>query len=338
MNRVWRYLSGVVALGGCVVGEERVAAEPVVEAARSGGGDASENVGSRGTPAEKLPYPLEADLAGLDGWWSAPWPVATRVVLPEKGARSLADAVVVERSAEGVVLKSTLYLNADQVELVQRWTGLSVDVPAGARIPLGQSLGPGAGRLDLTLDGVPVDPSAWISRLPKLFDPHAEPAVAVMSLERYGMILWRSGVEIGRYAVSFGQAKGAKEHQGDNRTPRGMYFVTGKSTGPFGEPYGAYYGGFWTKLNYPNPWDAARGLEAGWVTPERAAAITKAWSARALTSQSTRLGGGIGLHGWAEEWDDADSRHKSWGCVVFHLRDVEAVYQALPVGSMVVIR
>jgi lipoprotein-anchoring transpeptidase ErfK/SrfK len=63
------------------------------------------------------------------------------------------------------------------------------------------------------------------------------------------------------------------------------------------------------------------------------------WQARKLTLESTQLGGGIGLHGWAGEWQSETVGNKlSWGCVVLHQRDIGSLYERAPVGAMVVIR
>ena len=61
------------------------------------------------------------------------------------------------------------------------------------------------------------------------------------------------------------------------------------------------------------------------------------WDARAPTPETTRLGGGIGFHGWAREWPNDGPRHLSWGCVVLHLSDISNFYDRLPEGAMVVI-
>jgi lipoprotein-anchoring transpeptidase ErfK/SrfK len=116
-----------------------------------------------------------------------------------------------------------------------------------------------------------------------------------------------------------------------------MYFVVQKRQGEFPGAYGAYYGGHWMKINYPNKFDAARGVAAGLVTPAQATKIANAWDRRAPTLEATRLGGGIGFHGWAREWSNEGPRHLSWGCVVLHLSDIESFYERLPEGAMVVI-
>jgi Uncharacterized protein conserved in bacteria len=150
------------------------------------------------------------------------------------------------------------------------------------------------------------------------------------------MRIYEGGEEVLRTTVGFGQAEGDKQRRGDRMTPKGMYFVVVKSEGPFTGPFGAYYGGTWIKVNYPNAWDAARGVDDGLITAAQQRAITRAYFDRALTLQGTKLGSGIGLHGWAEEWSDDGPHGLSWGCVVMHLADNRDVYAKVPEGSMVV--
>ena len=148
---------------------------------------------------------------------------------------------------------------------------------------------------------------------------------------------YKTGRLQGEYDVSFGQGKGAKLKEGDNRTPVGMYFVIQKHRGEFDGPYAAYYGGHWIKINYPNEFDAVRGRAGGEISASQQASITTAWRSRAPTLQSTKLGGGIGFHGWIEEWPNEGPRHLSWGCVVMHLSDISKFYEQIPEGTMVVI-
>jgi L,D-transpeptidase catalytic domain len=166
----------------------------------------------------------------------------------------------------------------------------------------------------------------------------AEPVTVVVDVDgREARVLVR-GQEAARYDVGQGQAEGKKEWRGDLRTPRGTYFVVSKSTGPFGGTFGGYYGGIWLKVNYPGPLDAARGLDAGVITPAQAEGIAAAWSARKPTPQTTRLGGGIGFHAWIDEWDGADGGYLlSWGCLVVHPRDAQDFYRRVPLGAPVVL-
>jgi murein DD-endopeptidase MepM/ murein hydrolase activator NlpD len=181
------------------------------------------------------------------------------------------------------------------------------------------------------------EPSSFIAARRSLFVPQKEAALVLVEQESYKARLYREGRLAGEYDVSLGQARGEKRVEGDNRTPKGMYFVVQKHRGDIPGPYGAYYGGHWVKVNYPNRHDAERGLAEGLVTRAQAAKIADAWTRRAPTPQDTRLGGGIGFHGWVREWPDDGPRHLSWGCVVLHLSDVSSFYDQVPEGAMVII-
>ncbi len=182
-----------------------------------------------------------------------------------------------------------------------------------------------------------IEPSSFIAAHRKLFVPHQEATLILVDQTSYKLRLYQKAKMLSEHDVSFGQAKGQKRLQGDNKTPKGMYFVTNKHRGQFEGAYGAYYGGHWIKVNYPNPYDAARGQSDRIVTAEQAAKIKTNWLKRAPTLESTKLGGGIGFHGWIEEWDNAGPRHLSWGCVVLHLFDITKLYDQIPAGTMVVI-
>lgn len=181
------------------------------------------------------------------------------------------------------------------------------------------------------------EPTAFIKSHRKLFVPQGERSLALVDQGRYKMRLYEGGRGVGDYDISLGQGEGEKQTEGDNRTPKGMYFVAQKKRGDFPGPYGAYFGGHWVRINYPNRFDAARGRAAKLITPSQESAIASAWERRAQTIETTRLGGGIGFHGWAREWEDSGPRHLSWGCVVLHLRDISNFYDRLPEGAMVVI-
>lgn len=169
-------------------------------------------------------------------------------------------------------------------------------------------------------------------------NPRTEPVTVVVDVDgREARVLVR-GKEAARYEVGQGQAEGPKQWRGDLRTPRGTYFVVGKSTGPFGGTFGGYYGGIWLKVNYPGPVDAARGVDAGVITAAQADSISASWSERKATPQGTKLGGGIGFHAWVDEWDGADGGYLlSWGCLVVHPRDAQDFYRRVPIGAPVVL-
>ena len=182
-----------------------------------------------------------------------------------------------------------------------------------------------------------IPPSKFIRAHRKLFVPQEEKVLLLVDNESYRMKLFKENKLVKEYDVSFGQGTGRKRVEGDNNTPKGMYFVVEKEKGDIPGKYGAYFGGHWIKINYPNAFDAAWGREEGKISKAVANEIAAAWRARKLTPQKTNLGGGIGLHGWIREWKNDGARRLSWGCVVLHNRDIGKVYPMVPMGSMVVL-
>ena len=194
--------------------------------------------------------------------------------------------------------------------------------PAHGHAPLGQRL---------------AEPSAFIAARRRLAVPQEEPALLVVSTTQRKLRFWLQGEHVGDFEVAFGQGEGRKRRQHDLRTPLGMYFVVEKSRGPFPGPYGAFYGGHWIKVNYPNTYDAAWGREHGLLAANAARRIGDAWWNRKATWQGSPLGGGIGFHGWSGDWDLTGPRRLSWGCVVLRNADIETLFPRIPVGAMVVI-
>ncbi len=221
-------------------------------------------------------------------------------------------------------------------EITMAVSGASAAVADGALVERGAVLARGTAAR-VWLEGETASPAEFAATHDWAPVPAAEPQLALISHRDLELRLYRSGVETGRFQVGRGQAWGRKERRGDNRTPKGVYFIADKSRGPFGGPSAAYFGGYWMRINYPNAFDAARGVEAGLITPTQQREITRAWRAKKETTKHTALGGGIGLHGWAYEWFDGGSRAMSWGCVVMHLRDADTIYGALDPGAMVVL-
>ena len=168
--------------------------------------------------------------------------------------------------------------------------------------------------------------------------PSSEATLLLIDADSYRMRHYKKGKQVGEYEVAFGQAKGRKRLRGDNRSPRGMYFVTSKYRGKITGEYGAYYGGHWIKINYPNRYDAKWGAKHKKISSKTAGVMTKKWSQRKLTPQKTKLGGGIGFHGWIGSWKMTPSgAHLSWGCIVMHNQDIKALFDKIPESAMVVI-
>ena len=207
-------------------------------------------------------------------------------------------------------------------------------VERGATVTPGQELARGN---TVTLDGRL--PARFFREHPFLFDPRHETVLVVVDVEANEARRYERGVRTHTWEVGRGQAEGLKTVRGDLKTPRGLYFVTDKSTGPFTGDFAGYYGGHWVKLNYPNAFDARRGETDGLISPAQSASIAQTWWRRALPTQKTKLGGGIGFHGWIAPWrGDVEGFGLSWGCVVLHPEDVADFYARLPVGAAVVLR
>jgi murein DD-endopeptidase MepM/ murein hydrolase activator NlpD len=180
-------------------------------------------------------------------------------------------------------------------------------------------------------------PTPFIAAHRSLHVPQRESVLLVVDSESGTMRVARNGRVEGEFQVGFGQASGPKRARDDLKTPRGMYFVVHKTRGPFEGPYAEFYGGHWIAINYPNPWDAAHGRAIGLLSQAQESDIKRAWTARQATLRGTRLGDGIGFHGWKGEWEDDGPRKLSWGCVVMHNADISRLFDSIPVGAMVVI-
>jgi hypothetical protein len=259
----------------------------------------------------------------------------------EEPVRAMANGRVLKVDVDGVTTLHVLFENERQRRIHVVTQGLvSTRVSPGDNVVAGQVLGLAqrTWKMRAQADGQPVAPRALAAAHPHIFVPSREPVLVLVDQATYRLRVYRQGVMELEVGVAFGQAQGVKERVKDLKTPRGMYFVTDKSTGPFGGDYADYYGGHWIKVNYPNAYDARRGLADGLITAAQAALIEEQHWTRSLTPQGTRLGGGIGLHGWAATWDAGPGEaHLSWGCVVLQPTEVAALYRLVEAGTMVVI-
>ncbi len=261
--------------------------------------------------------------------------VADGFVSPVCGLATCAMADGVVQQVRPLVVRHVYYDNADRVELDVGYAGPGPAAsPVGTKVKKGQRLF--GRRVTVSLPNGAA-PDAFARAHPKLFVPPAEPLLLVVDKDAYTLSVYNHGKLAKTLRIGYGQEKGDKTVRGDNRTPRGMYFVVQKHRGAFDGPYAAYFGGHWMKVNYPNAADAARGLREGLLDKAEAQAIARNWEKRALTDQTTRLGSGIGFHGWIEDWAD-DDPHLTWGCIVMHNQDIRALFDTVPVGTMVIVR
>lgn len=154
---------------------------------------------------------------------------------------------------------------------------------------------------------------------------------------KYRMQLYYSGELIKTYIIGLGQEPiGHKQEQGDNRTPEGNYMIIEKAVGPF-TGSNPYLGSRWMRINYPNNADAKAGLEKQFITEGEYNKIIASNKAGTEPLKTTRLGGGIGIHGWYGEWPGDDEQDLTWGCITLENEDVEDLYGRVGIMTRVVI-
>jgi murein L,D-transpeptidase YafK len=143
--------------------------------------------------------------------------------------------------------------------------------------------------------------------------PEAKKAdrIVVLKSDRT-MTLERDGHVVKTYKVALGgQPMGAKERQGDHKTPEGEYVVDAKNANS--QFYLALH------LSYPNVTDRARARKLG-VSP----------------------GGDVEIHGLGKKYGWIGARHRlsDWtdGCIAVTNEEIEEVFGMVPVGTRVEIR
>jgi murein L,D-transpeptidase YafK len=115
-----------------------------------------------------------------------------------------------------------------------------------------------------------------------------------------------------KYKVALGgQPVGAKDRQGDHKTPEGIYSVDSKN--PNSQFYKALH------ISYPNPADRANARKLG-LSP----------------------GGDMEIHGLGSKWGWIGAKHRltDWtdGCVAVTNEEIEEIYPLIKVGTTVEIR
>jgi murein L,D-transpeptidase YafK len=122
------------------------------------------------------------------------------------------------------------------------------------------------------------------------------------------------------YKIALGFApEGDKEIEGDGKTPEGEFYIfTKNANSKFYLSLG---------ISYPSIADAARGLKQNLISKPEHDAIIEAINLRQTPPQKTRLGGEIYIHGSgsATDWTQ--------GCVALSNREMEELFDAIPVGT-----
>jgi murein L,D-transpeptidase YafK len=154
--------------------------------------------------------------------------------------------------------------------------------------------------------------------------PLASPRILVRKAERK-LFLYSGSTLVRTYRIGLGLSPlGDKVRQGDRRTPEGDFYIFTKND------KSAFY--LSLGISYPNAAHAERGLRDKLITKSQYDTIMQALEAHKTPSQNTKLGGDIYIHGngAGSDW--------TWGCVALENEDIRELFNAVPVGTPVVIK
>lgn len=153
--------------------------------------------------------------------------------------------------------------------------------------------------------------------------PLVAPRIVVSKTQRK-LDLYADGRIIRTYTIALGTSPtDDKERQGDRRTPEGEFYVCQKNAhSQFTVSLG---------LSYPNAEDAARGLRDKLITQAQHDRILRAIGRKQTPPWNTPLGGEIFIHGGGTGTD------WTWGCVALADADIIELFNALPLGTPVMI-
>ena len=153
--------------------------------------------------------------------------------------------------------------------------------------------------------------------------PLISPRILISKHERR-LHLYSGGTVVRTYRIALGaDPVEDKEVEGDRRTPEGRFYIFTKNE------KSAYY--LSLGLSYPNLEDAERGLTRGVIGRDEYAQIADAIKNKTAPPQKTALGGEIYIHGNGSQND------WTWGCVALDDGDVLELFDAVEIGTEVVI-
>lgn len=116
---------------------------------------------------------------------------------------------------------------------------------------------------------------------------------------------------------------GAKEKQGDGKTPEGVFYVPRVMTDS------AYYKAF--ALSYPTPADAQKGLQTQLITAAQRSQIEGAHAACVEPPQGTALGGDLAING------NGSSKDWTIGSIALDDAAVDLLWGSIGVGDTIVV-
>ena len=160
---------------------------------------------------------------------------------------------------------------------------------------------------------------------PTLSPEEATDVSLTIDKSEHTLTMYNGEEEIAIYSIGIGKKSGAKEKEGDKKTPEGDYYVcTRNDQSKFHLALG---------LSYPNAQDAQRGYEAGLISQTERDAICQQIAAGQRPSWDTALGGQIMIHG--QKGDMGGECDWSTGCVSADNDVMDILWDYCPVGTPV---
>lgn len=136
--------------------------------------------------------------------------------------------------------------------------------------------------------------------------------------------LYSGGKLVREYRAGLGLSPAEdKIKAGDRRTPEGEFYICRKNA------QSKFY--LSLELSYPNKRHADRGLRDRLITRSQYNQIVSALEQKRVPLQNTHLGGEIFIHG------NGSSSDWTWGCVALEDKDIRELFDAIPVGTPVII-
>lgn len=149
---------------------------------------------------------------------------------------------------------------------------------------------------------------------------------------RHTLTLYSGKKPLKSYKISLSKFLQDKRMAGDKRTPEGSFIITEATSY---SPPRRLLGSKLLLLNYPNKESAIIGFRERTITSSDFLAIERAAAENTTSPQKTPLGGGISIHG-----GDGPFMGDSWtdGSIALYSKDMEELFQYVPVGTRVVIK
>jgi murein L,D-transpeptidase YafK len=154
----------------------------------------------------------------------------------------------------------------------------------------------------------------------------SDPIIEIWKAER--RMEFRHGSKVIReFRIALGESPVAsKEVQGDGRTPEGRYYVSDKV---HGSRFRRFIG-----ISYPNLEDAERGYELQRISAVQWSDIFFANLQKRVPPWNTKLGGRIGIHGYAGR-PYLPVINWTQGCVAVSDEEIDFLFGRVPIGTPV---